>query len=658
MAKLKMQRVSIAVTNKDKKRLVSRMQKYGVVEIRRSKGIDGFETHDHSSEQLVFERMVSAANQALKVLNEYAPKKSGMLDFLNGRRVLSLDEYYENAKESKDIIETCYDINALDKQLGECKAEIARLKISMDMLASWNTLDVPTGMNGTSRTKTFIGTFNREMTVGEVTELIGETGYDKDYSLEVISSGYMQTNVFALCLKKDADEFDGALRKAGFSYLTDTNSKLMPTESIKAMEVRRNALITDCDTIVSLIAKMAEKREQIEFFIDYYSMRVERYKLYGELISSKHVTLIEGYITAEKAADFTEKIESEFNAAVEISDPDPDDEDVPVALKNNKFNKPCESIVTMFSSPGKNDVDPTSAMAIFFYLFFGMMLSDAGYGLLIVIATAIVLKKFNLEQSMRNSMQMFFYCGISTMFWGFMFGGFFGDLIPRAAEVYFGVKFTMPALLNPIDDALVLLVIGLGLGVVHIMVGMGISFYNQCRQGHVADAFFDVGTWMVTIIGMVAAVAGMFAKIDMLSNVGIIILAVGILGLLLTQGRKSKGFGKVLKGITSIYDITGYASDILSYCRLMALGLATGVFAQVINQLGMNKGIVGFILFLVIFVVGNLISFGMNALGAYVHTIRLQYVEFFAKFYEGGGKPFEPFAAQTKYVRINGERSK
>ena len=651
MAKVKMQCVSIAVLNKDKKKLVSQLQKYGIVELKPSQPQSGFERHDVSAQRLVFERMVQTARQALGVINAYAPAKGKMLDFLNGRREITLDEYYEQSKDAKDTIRDCYDIVALDKQLGECRTEIARLKIAVDQQITWQSLDVPTGFAGTKTAAAFVGSLNKEYLESEIIEMIAAAGYEGDYALELVSTAHLQTNIFAVCLKKDSQAFDSALRKIGFSYISGADSKNTPLESAKVMTERRDALIADCEIIKGLIAKFAEIREKIEFFIDYYSMRVERYKVYGDLLSSDRVTLINGYIPQPKVKDFTEKIEEKFTAAVEIFEPD-EDEDVPVLLKNNAFNAPCESTVTMFSPPGKNDVDPTSAMAFFFYLFFGMMLSDAGYGLLITLATLFVLKKFNLEQSMRRSMQMFFYSGISTMFWGVLFGGFFGDLIPKVAEVYFDTKITMPALLNPIDDALTLLVLGLGLGLVHILVGMGIAFYNLCRRGQVLDAICDVGFWIVTIIGMVAAVAGMFSGISMLGTVGIIILAVGLGGLVLTQGRKKKGFGKVISGLASIYDVTGYASDILSYCRLMALGLATGVFAQVINQLGMNKGVLGFIGFVIIFVIGNVISFGMNALGAYVHTIRLQYVEFFAKFYEGGGRMFEPFAAKTEYVRF------
>lgn len=656
MAKLKMQCISIAVLNKDKKRLISRLQRAGAIELRHSKGIDGFDKADFSSQRLVFERVIQSTNQAIDILNEYAPAKKGKLDFLNGRREIDEECYEQTVAKTRQSVQNSYDIIALDKQMGECKAEISRLKIAMDRQMSWISLDVPTDFAGTKHTRAFIGSFNKQYLQSEIVELINECGYEGDYSLEIISSKNMQTNIFAICLDADAELFDSALRKAGFSYLSD-ESKLSPLDAIKSMKERSDALTRECIVLQNIIEDFAADRENIEFAADYYSMKADRYRVYGDLISSKSVTLIEGYIPSIKAQSLKEEIETEYVAAVEITEPTEED-DVPVALKNNAFNRPSESIVTMFSPPSASDVDPTSTMAFFFYLFFGMMLSDAGYGLLMVLGTIFVLKKFNLEQSMRNSMTMFFYCGVSTVFWGLIFGGFFGDLIPKFAETYFGVEVVVPSLINPINDALTLLVLGLALGVVHLFVGMGIKFISLCKSGHVLDAIFDVGFWYVTIVGMIMAVSTMFVDAGIIGTIGVALLGAGILGLVLTQGRSSKGFGKVISGVASIYDITSYASDILSYCRLMALGLATGVFAQVINQLGsMFTGAFGIIAFAAIFIIGNLISFAMNALGAYVHTMRLQYVEYFNKFYEGGGRMFEPFAPDTKYIRFKAQNA-
>ncbi|MBQ7128444.1 MAG: V-type ATP synthase subunit I [Clostridia bacterium] len=651
MAVLKMKNIRIAVANKDLKKCVSFLQKAGVVEIKQTEQLEGFGKKDYLSQRLTFERMVSTAENALEILNKKAPEKKGMLSFLNGRKEIDEVSYQKMVSKSTSTIMYCYDIVSLEKQYSDECAEIGRITIEIDELDGWRSLDMPTGFKGTKHTACFIGSFAESLTAGEIASLLQEKGYEGTAEIEVVSSSKIQTNVFISCLKSDAEQLESVLRKCGYNYVSSPSATLVPVERIKELELRKNGLEADSKQILLLIEKFSTFREEIEFFVDYYSSRAKRYELYGDLKQSENTAIIDGYIPEKFAEKIQENLEEKFAAAVEITDPE-EDEEVPVALSNNSLTRPCESLVSMYSMPSKNDVDPTSPMAFFFYIFFGMMLSDAGYGLLIVLGCTIGLLKFNLEDNWKNNLKMFLFCGISTCFWGILFGGFFGDLIPQIASTYFGKTIAMPKLLDPISDALPLLILGIAMGVVHIYYGMALNFYNLCRRGKVLDAIFDVGLWFVTLTGAVVAIVGAMGGYSNITPYGLYILAAGAVGLVLTQGRNNKGAGKVIGGIASLYDITSYASDMLSYSRLMALGLATGVFAQVINQLGIGTGVVGVIKFVIIFVIGNAISFAMNALGAYVHTIRLQYVEFFGKFYEGGGKEFKPFNLKTKFFRL------
>ncbi|MBU5462268.1 V-type ATP synthase subunit I, partial [Lachnoclostridium sp. MSJ-17] len=294
------------------------------------------------------------------------------------------------------------------------------------------------------------------------------------------------------------------------------------------------------------------------------------------------------------------------------------------------------------------------------YFFFGMMFSDAGYGLLMVIVIGIALKVFKPDKKMRNNLKLFQYCGVSTTVWGLIFGSIFGDA-PASLYNYFTgtTDMTMAKLLpwptlDPQKDALLLMVISIAFGLVHILVGMGCKFVVCIREKDYAAAFFDTGLWMLLLVGLAVLAAGMFLA-PVLVTVGAVIAIACAVGLVLTQGRGKKGIvGKAVGGLASLYDVTSYISDLLSYSRLLALGLTTGVMAQVFNMLStmMGKSVVGFIFMIIIFIAGHLINIGLNALGSYVHTMRLQYVEMFSKFYEGGGKEFEPFSLQSKYIKI------
>ncbi len=355
---------------------------------------------------------------------------------------------------------------------------------------------------------------------------------------------------------------------------------------------------------------------------------------------------------------------------MEIETPGPD-EDPPVKLKNSFFAAPVEGVVEGYSMPGRHEVDPSAVMSIFYYVLFGMMLSDAAYGILIVLACGIVLWKCkNIEQSLRKSLWMFFFCGISTTFWGVMFGSYFGDAIPVIAKTFFGKEITVaPLWFAPLDEPMRLLLFSFLLGVIHLFTGLGVQLYQLVKRKKFADAIYDVVFWYFLVGGLILLLVSsdMFRNMMSLTftlppivgTISGIFAGVGALGIVLTSGRESKNPGKrLLKGLYGLYNVSGYLSDILSYSRLLALGLATGVIATVFNQIGsmMGGGVPGAIFFTLVFVVGHVLNLAINLLGAYVHTNRLQYVEFFGKFYEGNGRKFQPFSAKTKYFKITEEK--
>jgi len=272
------------------------------------------------------------------------------------------------------------------------------------------------------------------------------------------------------------------------------------------------------------------------------------------------------------------------------------------------------------------------------------MLSYADSGFLIVVCTLLILKFLNPSQKMRNTFKMFLYCGISTVFWGLIFGSFFGDSIAVISETFFGKRVVMPALLEPMNgDAVTLLILSLVIGFIQIIAGLAAKFVTCIKNGDKAAAFFDAGLWITTLFGIGMLAVGIFA-LPILKTIGAVVAIVSVIGLILTQGRDKKGPMRILSGIASLYDITGYVSDLLSFSRLMALGLTTGAMA--------GGGILGAFLMIVMFVIGHALCFALNALGAYVHTLRLQYVELFSKFYEGGGREFKAFSLKNKYFGV------
>jgi V/A-type H+-transporting ATPase subunit I len=325
-----------------------------------------------------------------------------------------------------------------------------------------------------------------------------------------------------------------------------------------------------------------------------------------------------------------------------------------VLLKNPRFFTPLEGITEMYSLPAYGSFDPTSIFALWYIVFFGMMLSDACYGLIMVVVLGIVLLKYDLEGTMKKMVTMLFYCGISTFVFGALFGGWFGNAFEVIAETFFGKTIDIkPLWFDPLDDPLTLLLISIVLGVAHLFLALGIEGYLLLKEGKVVDFVCDILLWYDTVIGLIMWLGGGMIS-ESLPPIGKWMSIIGIAGLLLTGGRDRKGIGKVIGGFSNVYNITSWLSDILSYARVLALGLATGAIAQVVNTMGAlgGKSVVGVIMFVLIFIFGHLLNFAINALGAFIHSARLQFVEFFGKFFVDGGEPFDPFRMKTKYVKV------
>jgi V/A-type H+-transporting ATPase subunit I len=297
-------------------------------------------------------------------------------------------------------------------------------------------------------------------------------------------------------------------------------------------------------------------------------------------------------------------------------------------------------------------------MAFFYYLLFGMMLSDAGYGVMMVLGTAFVLKKFKVEESLRKTLKMFFYCGISTVFWGALFGSWFGDIIPIICKEFLNIQPPSLALwFEPVADPIKLLLFSFAIGIVHLFAGLAVSFKISWDEGRKLDAILDTVPTYLLVLGAAPLGAGILISVPgILTAIGKYVALAGVVLIVLTAGRSSKNiFARLGLGLYSLYNTAaGYFSDILSYSRLLALGLATGSIAGVINLMGsmVDNITLKAIVLTVVFLVGHPLNMAINLLGAYVHTNRLQFVEFFSKFYEGGGRAFSPLKANTKYIRI------
>lgn len=667
MAVLSMKKVNICALKKDRKSILETLQRLGLVEVSDlDENLSDFKKIDTFNMRSVFEKNKVIAQNALEILEKYLPEEKGFLDSIRGQNEISKENYYIFANETEEIMRVANEIVRLAKLIDDEKAEIIRLNAQIDALSDWKSLDVPMDFAGTKKTRAFIGTLPLDISESEAKSLLAEALPDEEmYTLEILSRSAEQTCIFVLCHVSASDRLWTALRENSFALPTFVSDEV-PSLKIEALLRKINDLETQILNAEKEIKSYKGQRNAIKFMVDYHEMRAQKYEVISKLWHSKNVFMLSGFVPQKYAKKLESALTSKFDIAIDFSSPSDEDE-VPVVLQNNGFSSPVEGVLESYSLPGKGEVDPTSVMAIFYYILFGMMLSDAAYGLIIVAACGFVLAKYkNIKSGMKKALKMFLFCGISTTFWGVLFGSYFGDVIDVVSTTFFNNPITVPALwFVPLNEPMRMLAFSFGIGIIHLFTGLFMQLYELILARKFKDAIYDVVSWYLLVGGLVVYMLSVPMITEMLvlnfilppivGNIGIISASIGALLILFTAGRESRSpFKRLLKGLYGLYGVTGYLSDILSYSRLLALGLATGVIAQVFNKMGTmaGNGPVGIILFVIVFLVGHTMNIAINLLGAYVHTNRLQFVEFFGKFYEGGGRKFSPFFVNTKYFNV------
>ncbi|HHV08959.1 MAG TPA: V-type ATP synthase subunit I [Clostridiales bacterium] len=668
MAMLQMQRISIYALKKDRKAVLELLQRKGVLEVDNQIEEDQvFRKMDVSYARSSFERNINAAKDASEILGRYAPEKKSILSSFEGRKVVSAEEYGGFSEKLEDALRVANRIIACNKEIGEGKAEILKLEAQREMLKPWTDLDIPLDLQGTKYTRSLIGVLPREYSLEELHQELEEW---MPLHIDVISASKEQTCVFILAPKEQWEPVYEKLRRMEFAFPSVSADKA-PRLQLEELRDRIVSIREEIRILEEEIRNFAGKREELYFLQDYERMRSDKYQVLGQIAQSNNVFVITGYIPQQEVGDLRGELERKFMVAIEVEAPG-EEEDVPVILKNNAFAGAVESVVDGFALPAKGEIDPTALMSGFYYVLFGIMLADAGYGIIMTLACAYILFKNRktIETGTKKFLSMFLYCGISTTFWGIMFGGYFGDMFDVIATTWFGVTdvpLIPPLWFFPVDNPMRMLAFSMALGLIHIMTGYFVKVYQLCRQRDYVAVFYDAVSWILLVASGTIILLSMEMIQNILDvsltipgNINTIAGAIAILSslvIILTNGRESKNpFKRFLKGTYALYGITGVLSDVLSYSRLLALGLASGIIGNVINKMASmpakSYGVVGVIIFIVIMLLGHTLNIAINALGAYVHTNRLQYVEFFGKFYEGGGRSFAPFTMKTKYYKV------
>ena len=602
MAKTKLLHFEILAHINESKKLMDYLQNAGVAQIENA---DHEELLRHKTDEKVSEylRKSRITEKAFRILESHCNLSKNIIEKFSDWREIEYSEYKLIADKNEEIFEVCEELIEAEGKILSYKEDISKEKSNLDYYSSWQKLDIPLGSQRTMNTNIFIGSFRKKLTA-EMLEsiLVSKDEELTDVEIEIIHSERLLTNVVLMCHSSHGEKLKAVLSEIGF-FRPD---KLPMMTAEKAIEQCHNNIKTieeQIEDVENEIKHFRDRYESIRFLYDYYNAQAEKYKVAENTGTTQSTVYICGYMPKKYADEIKFEIERQFAAYMELSEPDYENENVPVLIENGGFAGGVESVTNMYSPPSNKDVDPNPVMSFFYYAFFGLMLSDAGYGLLMVIAMLFAKFVLKVRGSMKKTVNMYLYCGISTVFWGTLFGGWFGDLIPTVMKNFMGVE-NPPSLalwLEPMNDTMDLLMYSMLFGIVHLFAGLGIRFFMLIKDKNYLGAIFDVIPVMIFVVGFaIAGASFIFTVPEAIKPYGTILLAVGAALIVLTAGRSGKNIiGKLGGGLYALYNTaSGYLGDILSYSRLLALCLVTGVIANVVNLLAAMPG--NILLFIVI----------------------------------------------------------
>lgn len=658
-----MKRLTVIAPINQADMLVRRLMKLKCVEISTSQPDDDGELlrHDTDTERVEAERRVDKVAQALPYLETYSVQRSKWRD----TPLRTEKGYFAKTGSYHAAWAVVDEVLEIKAQMTALQETDRRLEDKCAMLMPWLGYDHALDVQETETCRLWYGSLPPDTMISSVAAALNDTCA----SLEEVwreKSGLFITVLFH---KSEETQVNAALVPLGFVRLPMENvagtAKNAFAELGKEMD-ETDIAIQKC---VDRLNHLSQLIDDLKMLYDMENTTLLAAKHRQKLVSTQSCVLLEGWVPEARCQKVSQTL-GKLDCAYDIREPS-EEEEPPVLLKNNGYASNFEWVVGMYSYPKYGSYDPTFIMSIYYFIIFGLMFADVGYGLLVMLGGFLAPKFLKLSPGMKRSFHMFGYCGIACTILGVVFGGWFGDLpyalmtgffgyesaeAAKAAIPFFnGVVLTLggePLVLNPVENPIPFLIISLAIGVVHIIGGMAVKFYVLCKQGDILGAIFDVGSYWVLFAGI--------GLIFVNSTVGLVLTIAGVAMIVLTQGRHKKNiFAKFIFGLKGLYDLISYASDLLSYSRILALGLAAGVMAQVFNLLATMGGptVPGFILMVVVMLVGHGLNMAINLLGAFVHTCRLQYLEFFNKFYEDGGVPFDPALPCEKYSTADSDTS-
>lgn len=649
MAIVKMKKFKLFIFDENRENLINKFQKFNYVHIDQSDfDEDDFSEDDFtrpkSSEDLIeIDDKIKRSKEDIDLLLKFKDKENPIKAMKDGVSNITLEELTARAM-TFPFEKIDGEIKSLVDKKEKNKSKIQNIDSKIAELKPWQELSSSLkGVNKMDSVNIYTGTVSSN----HAEDFEGEFIKNDLAYLERVSKD-KNFNYYLIIVEKSIDdEIKGLMTSYGFTPINiKADGKVR--DKISSYEKDKDLLFEKNKEIEEELKTYLKYLEDFKYSYEHY--RNEKVKIMSErkFLKTTELNLIEGYVPEDKLEDLENEIQKvcKDNYYLRAEDANKDSEEVPILLKNNSFVSPFEIMTEMYSMPRYNEIDPTPFFAPFYFIFAGIMVGDFGYGLLVFLGTLFALKKFNLTDKKRRFIKFFNYLSISTIIFGLIFGSFFGGIIE------------LPSLIDPAEDSTLLVIISLILGGIHIFFALGIKAYMNIRDGKPKDALYDVGFWYMAVLGAIGFILSKFLQpVEAFGKVFLVVMLLGMVGIVATGGREEKSTGaKIGWGVYSLYGITSYLGDFVSYLRLMALVLSGSFLGLAINMIaGMlfESNILGKLFAIVIFVVFQLFNAFLSYLSAYVHTARLTYVEMFNKFYEGGGIPFKKMIENSDYFNID-----
>jgi len=644
-----MKKLTVLAYAKDADAIVRKLMSLRCVEIRNTEarhGLMPIDTAAIEAQRVETEQRIASIRRVIPILAKYTRRKQGL-----GRVVHRVDrnEFCSDGR-AEHAWQSVLDTLAAQAHLDALAAEQTERESYLASLEPWLAYDAPLNVSGSAHTTLILGSVTGKIQLGNFqAELEGAGAYTEEVQLDE------QLYLSITCHKDDEAAVDKVLSSNGFLRVTFPDTDVPARVAYERAEERLQELENEMIRAEEDLRDLSDALDDIEILYDLESTALAVCLQRRKMAATQNCVVLQGWVPAMAEERVTDAL-SKFECACEISEPE-GDEEPPVLLRNNRFAINFEWVVGMYSYPKYGRFDPTLVMSIFYFLSFGLMFADVGYGLILTLGCFLGVKLLNPRPGLRRMMYMFGYCGISAIIMGLLFGGWFGDfptavmqnLLGLPIDTSVGHFFGSGLWFNPLDDPMMFLILSMGFGFVHMVAGMVLRFIILCKDGKVGEALCTIAPYWVIF-------AGILLMLAVGITVGLTVFIIGAVLVLLLNGYGIRNpISRLISGFGGLYGLVNYMSDLLSYSRILALALVASVLAKVINMITMmgGMGVGGVIVMVLVLLIGHVFNLAINVLGAFVHTSRLQYLEFFGKFYEDGGRPFEPAQPSEEYSEMS-----